>query len=45
MLWRAGVGPALAGLVISANDFSALNMLVALSVMISFLFFIPAAKR
>ena len=40
-----GVGPALAGLVISANDFSALNILVALSVMISFLFFIPAAKR
>ena len=40
----AAVGPGLAGLVISADNFLGVNVLVSLSVIISFVFFIPAVR-
>ena len=39
------LGPAIAGMLVSANNFIAINILVAISVVISFLFFIPACKQ
>jgi predicted MFS family arabinose efflux permease len=40
----AAIGPAIAGILITTNNFMAINALVATSVIISFLFFIPACK-
>lgn len=40
----AALGPGLAGLVISADSFIGVNVLVSISVVISFLFFIPAVR-
>ncbi len=40
----AAIGPGLAGLLISADNFLGVNVLVSVSVIISFLFFIPAVR-
>ena len=40
----AAIGPGLAGLLISADNFLGVNVLVSLSVIISFLFFMPAVR-
>ena len=41
----AAIGPGIAGLLISADNFIGVNALVAISVIISFLFFIPPLGR
>ncbi|MFT7459720.1 MAG: putative MFS family arabinose efflux permease [Planctomycetota bacterium] len=40
----AAMGPAIAGVLVTTNNFMAINALVATSVIISLLFFIPACK-
>jgi predicted MFS family arabinose efflux permease len=40
----AAVGPAIAGLLVTADNFMAINVLVAISVIISFILFIPAFR-
>ena len=40
----AAIGPAIAGVLVTADNFMAINALVAISVIISFIFFIPACR-
>jgi predicted MFS family arabinose efflux permease len=40
----AATGPAIAGVLVTADNFMAINALVAVSVIISFIFFIPACR-
>lgn len=40
----AAMGPAIAGVLVTTDNFMAVNILVAISVMISFFFFLPACR-